>query len=117
LDDDVEVAVIGEDAGIEQSELGILPGPLPVPADELVVRELSLRILVERLHVGVRRRRVEEEVLLLDVLAVVPLLGGQAEQALPQDGVYPVPEAEREAQPGLVVADAQEPVLAPAVGP
>ena len=59
---------------------------------------------------------VEIEVVLLDVLAVIALAVGQAEQPLLEDRVAAVPQREREAQPLLVVADAGEAVLAPAVG-
>jgi len=44
----------------------------------------------------VRRRAVEVEVVLLDVLAVVALVAGDAEQALLEDGVAAVPEGQRE---------------------
>src|SRR4051812_727891 len=55
--------------------------------------------------------------LLLDVLAVVALAVGQAEQVLLQDGVLAVPEGDGEAEPALAVGDPQQAVLAPAVGP
>src|SRR5437660_264134 len=64
-----------------------------------------------------RRRTVEVEVTLLDVLAVVALAIGQAEQALFQDRVGRVPQRQREAQPALAVGDAEQAILAPAVGP
>ena len=89
---------------------------LPVRLDQVRVGILALRVLVEVLHVRVRRRAVEVEVVLLDVLAVVALAVGQSEQALLQDGVALVPERQREAQPLLVVGEAAEPVLAPPVG-
>ena len=60
--------------------------------------------------------RVEVEVVLLDVLAVVALVAGQAEQALLEDRVAPVPQREREADPLVAVADAGEAVLVPAIG-
>src|SRR6185503_13698483 len=53
---------------------------------------------------------------LLDVLAVVAFLVGQAEQPLFQDGVVPVPQRERQAQELPVIGKAGEAVLAPAVG-
>src|SRR5262249_58903210 len=64
----------------------------------------------------VRRRRVQVEVALLHVLAVIALRAAEPEQALLQDGVAPVPEGQREAEPALAVGDAEQPVLAPAVG-
>src|SRR5882762_3435785 len=62
-----------------------------------------------------RRRRVEEEVVLLHVLAVVTLGPREAEQALLQNRVVPVPQGQGEAEAAVVVGDAADPVLAPAV--
>src|SRR5262249_4114090 len=61
-------------------------------------------------------RRVEVEVVLLHVLAVISLGVGKAEEPLLDDGVAAVPEGEREAEPLVVVGDAREAVLAPVVG-
>src|SRR5215467_6006551 len=63
-----------------------------------------------------RGRAVEVEVVLLDVLAVVALGVREPEHALLEHRVAPVPEGEREAQLLLVVADAGDPVLTPAIG-
>jgi hypothetical protein len=116
FDDDVEVAVVVEEARVEQLVLGAVIAPAgAVLADQLRVGVLSLRVLVEELHVGVRGRRVEVEVILLDVLAVVALVAVEAEEALLQDRVAAVPECEREAEQLVAVAEAGEPVLAPAV--
>ena len=62
-----------------------------------------------------RGRGVEVEVVLLHVLAVVALVAGQAEQALLQDRIAAVPQGEGEAEALVVVADAEQAVLAPAV--
>ena len=62
-------------------------------------------------------RGVEEVVQLLDVLAVVAFGVGQAEQPLLEDRVSAVPQRHREAEPLLVIGEAAEAVLAPAVGP
>ena len=98
LDEHVEVAILGEDPGVEQLELRLEPVPVAVPGDERLVGERRLRVLVEVLHVRMGRGAVEVEVILLDVLSVVPLAVGQAEEALLQDRVGPVPEGEPEAQ-------------------
>ena len=94
LHEHVEVAVVVEDAGIEQLVLEVGPAAPLVGRDDVVVGIGRLRVLVEILHVRVRRRRVEVEVVLLDVLAVVPLAVGQAEQALLEDRVLAVPQRE-----------------------
>ena len=105
LDEDVEVAVVVEDAGVEQLVLRSPRATARVAgAHEIVVGERRLRVLVELLHVRVGRRRVEVEVVLLDVLAVVALAVGQPEQPLLEDRVAAVPERQREAEPLLVVA-------------
>ncbi len=117
LEEDVEVPVVVEDPRVEELVLELLPRAPPVRLEEVPVGELALRVLVEVLHVRVGRRRVEVEVVLLDVLAVVPLAVGEAERALLEDGVPLVPEGEGEAQALLVVGDPAEAVLAPPVGP
>lgn len=81
------------------------------------VGEGRLRVLVEHPHPGVGRRIVEVEVALLDILAVVALVAGEAEEALLEDGVAPVPEREREAEALLIVADTGQAVFVPTVGP
>ena len=112
----VEVPIIVEYAGIEQFVLELFPRSSPVGFDQVPVGIFALRVLVEVLHVRVRRRAVEVEVVLLDVLAVVALAVGEPEQALLQDRVALVPQRQRKAQPLLVVAEPAEPVLAPLVG-
>ena len=117
LDEHVEVAVLVEHAGVEQLVLGLIPAPLVIRANQVVVRIGGLRILVQVAHVRVRGRGVEVEVVLLDVLPMVAFGVGQPEQALLHDRVLAVPHGQRETQPLPFVADAGQPVLAPAVGP
>jgi hypothetical protein len=112
----VEVAVLVEDARVDQLVLEVLLAAALVLRHKVAVRELPLRVLVVALEVGVRGRAVEVEPVLLDVLAVVALAVGQAEHPLLEDRVGAVPERERETQPLALVADAGDPVLAPAVG-
>ena len=97
FDEHVEVAVVVEYAGVEQLVLELFPRAPPVRFDQVPVGVLALRVLVEILHVGVGRRAVEVEVVLLDILAVVRLAVGESEQALLQDRVALVPQRQREA--------------------
>jgi hypothetical protein len=117
LDQDVEVTVLVEGAGVGQLELGLVPATAAVLLAQAGVRELGLRILVEGLEVGAGGGGVEVEVALLDVLAVVALGVGESEKAFLEDRILAVPQGHGEAQPALVIAQAQEAVLAPAVGP
>ncbi len=116
FDEDVEVAVVVEDAGVEELELRAAAAAPLVLLDEALVRVLPLRVLVEPLHVGMARGGVEVEVVLLDVLSVVPFGRHQAEETLLQDGIALVPEGQGEAEDLVAVANGGQAVLAPAVG-
>ena len=84
--------------------------------DQVVVGIRVLRILVQILHVRVRRRAVEVEVVLFDVLAVIAFAVRETEEAFFQDRIFAIPERERETQKLLVVAEAGQAVLSPSVG-
>ncbi len=116
VDGDVPVAVVVQDAGVQQLELGVVPAAGPVLAQQPLVRELPLWVEVGPAHPRVRRRRVQVPPQLLGVLAVVALVAGEAEDPFLQDRIGSVPEREGEAQPLLVVAHPCEAVLVPAVG-
>ena len=111
----VEVTVLVEDAGVDQFVLGFLAASAAVGEHQLIIRIGGLRILVEVLHVGMGRRGIQVEVVLLEVLAVIALAVGQPERALFEDGVLPIPECEGKAEPLPVVGDAGQAVLAPVV--
>src|SRR6185436_18186542 len=111
---DVEVALVVEDAGVDQLVLGIALAATVL--DQALIREGALRVLVQGPAVGMGRGGVEEVVQLLDVLAVVALGARQAEEPLLEDRIPLVPQGHGEAEPPLPIADAEEPVLAPAVG-
>ena len=116
LHEDIEVTIFVKDAGVDQFVLELVTAPAAVGLDEVGVGEGGLGILVEVLHVRVRRRTIEIEVVLLDVFAVIAFGVGQAEEALFQNGIGAVPEGQGEAESLLVVGDAGQPVLAPAIG-
>jgi hypothetical protein len=52
-----------------------------------------LRIFVERFLVGVGRSCVKVKVAFLDILTVVTLAVGQAEQALLENGILAIPKS------------------------
>jgi len=80
-----------EHTGIEQFVLELLAAAAPVGLNQVGIGIRCLGILVEVLHVRVRRSRVEVEVVFLNVLAVVPLAVSQPEQALLDDRVLAIP--------------------------
>src|ERR1700730_14148932 len=116
VDDDVEVAAVVEDAGVNQLEFGILRSASPVFLDELRVRKSALRIFVDHALVGMAWQRVDVEVTLLDVFAVIAFVRHDAEIALLENRIAFVPERERPAEDLIAIAEACDAVLAPAVG-
>src|SRR5262245_6731181 len=62
-----------------------------------------------------RRGVVEVVVALLDVLAVIAFVVGQAKQPLLQDRIATVPQRQGEAEPQAVIGNAGDAVLAPPV--
>ncbi len=62
-----------------------------------------------------RGRRIEIEVVLFDILAVISLVTRQAENAFFQDGVALVPEGQGKTDILLPIADASQAVFVPAV--
>ena len=117
LDLDVEVAILVEQAGVDQLVFG---QPLAIAARILVEQVLIgkgiLGQLVEHPAIGVARHSVEIIIELLDVLAVIALRVGKAEKPLLEDRILAVPEREPEAEKLAVVAEAGDRILAPAIG-
>jgi hypothetical protein len=75
-----------------------------------------LRIFVQILHVRVRRRAIQVEVILFDILAVVAFAVGQAEESLLEDRITTIPQGQGKTEKLLVVADTSQAILAPVVG-
>ena len=90
----IEEAVVGEDAGILELVLAVGVAPPRVLGDERLVGVGRMGIAVEHRHVGMRRQAVEMIVMLLDVLTVIALAVGQAEQPLLEDAIASVPQRE-----------------------
>src|SRR5262249_35239359 len=101
---------------IEQFKLGIAAGTAAIFFDEPAGGERRLRVFVKEFLVGVGGGGVEGEIILLDVLAVVGLVGGGSGEALLEERVAAVPEGEGEEEQLVAVAKAGDGVLAPAVG-
>ena len=70
---DIEVAVLREDARVDQFIFGFLAAPIAIRGDKVRIREGALGILVQRFHVRMRRGVVEKVVIFLHIFAVVPL--------------------------------------------
>ena len=72
-----------KNSGVDQLELALRGRARSVLANQPLIRKGCVRVFVEHPHVGVARDAVEKVVELLDVLAVIALAIGQAEQPLP----------------------------------
>ena len=116
LHENIEVPVLVENARVDQLELRPRTPAPPVLVHQPAIRVLLLRVLVQHLHVAVRRRRVEVVVIFFDVLAVIAFARLHAEVALFEDRVAPVPERRREQQNLVAVADAADRIVAPTIG-
>ena len=112
---DVVVAILMENAGVQQFPLGHQFAPAPVAVDQFLVRVFGVRILVLVFGVAEGRGGIDIEVIFLHVLAMVPLAPAQAEEALLEDRILAVPKGERQVQDLIAVGNAGQAVLAPAV--
>src|SRR5882762_239051 len=114
--EDVEIPVFVKDAGIEQFILHVVLGTTKVSVYEIGIRIGRLRVFIEVLHVRVRWRAVEVEVVFLDILSVIALTVGQPEKPFLENRILAVPQGQREAELLFVIGDASQTVFAPAVG-
>ena len=113
----VPVPILIEHARVHQFVFEVGPRPPAVLLDQVPVGESRLRILVQHLRVRVRRRAVQIEVVLLDVLAVIPLAVGEPEQPLLEDGVLRFHSPSEKQTQHVLVAEPGDAVLAVAIGP
>src|SRR5205823_8219192 len=90
--DYIKIAVLAEYPGIEQFKLWLISSEPMVLFDQLRIRIRSLRVLVQVLHVGVRRSAIEIEVIFFDILAMIAFVAGQAEKTFFQNWVMLIPE-------------------------
>src|SRR5262249_8903992 len=63
-----------------------------------------------------RRGRIEVEVVLLHVFAVVSFVAGEAEEPFFEDGIAAIPQCDSEADVLMAIANTAEAIFAPAVG-
>ncbi|MFM9103075.1 MAG: hypothetical protein ACKOPS_17790, partial [Cyanobium sp.] len=85
--------------------------------DKILVGIDLHRIFIEAAHVGMRRRAVEIKIIFLDVLAVITLIAREAEKALLEDRIPAVPQGQSKAELLADVADAENAIFPPAIGP
>jgi hypothetical protein len=82
FDKHVEIAVVVEDARVEQLVLRVVLAAAGVLGHQIGIGVDSLRVLVEHPHPRVRGRRVQVKVVFFDILTMVAFGAGQPKQAL-----------------------------------
>ena len=103
FDKDIEIAVIIEDARIEQFKFRLVLAAPPIFLHQLRIGKFPLRIFVEHFQVRMRRRGVEVIIEFLYVLAVIAFGIRETEQPLLQNRVLPVPQRQRQAKTAFAV--------------
>ena len=115
LHKDIPIAILVKRVRVQDFILGHVPAPLLILGHKLLIGEPSLRILVQKLHIRMRRRRIEVVVQLLHVFAMVPLVARDAKQPLLQDRVRIVPQRQAKTQTLMVVGNARQTIFAPPI--
>src|SRR6266702_4944873 len=110
---DIEVTIRCKHTGIDQFVFGFTSSATAVLCHQFSVGEGTLRIFVQCLHIGMRRGAVKKVVVLLHILTVVAFRAGQAEEALLEDRISSIPQAEGETHSALFIADAQQTIFTP----
>src|SRR5579863_8644478 len=113
---DVEIAILVENAGIDNFVFAIAQAARGVCGDEVGVRKGGLRVFVEHFHIGVRRQSIQIVVELLDVFAVISFSVRETEKTLLQEGIAAVPKSDAHANSELVVGVSGKSVFAPTIG-
>src|SRR5438874_3794395 len=104
LGKDVEVSSFVENSGIDQLELRIETSAPAILLPELLVREASLRVLVQALEIRMRGSSVQVKKQLLHVLPVVALIARQSEKAFFEDRILAIPKRQCETKVLMVIA-------------
>src|SRR5262245_19214989 len=116
LDKNVEIAALVEDPRIHELKFRIEPRASPVLINQPLIRKFGLRILVQGLHVGMRRRVVEVEVAFLYVFAVIAFWATQSKEPFFQKRIQAIPHSHSKADQLMPVAQSRNAILAPAIG-
>jgi len=117
LDENVPVTVLVKGIGVKYLELNNLATAMPIFANDVFIWIGPLRVLVQKLHVGVSRRGIQVIIQFLDVLSVISLGARHAEEPFFEHPILLVPQGQRKAETLVVVADACNAVFSPPIGP
>ena len=91
FDKHVKITPLIKDSRVEQLEFRIVLSPASALTDKLLIGKSSLRVLVQGFHVGMGRRRIEVEIVLLDILSVITFEPGETKHPFFEDRIAAVP--------------------------
>src|ERR1700735_5535569 len=114
--ENIKVTILRENSSIYQLVFLILARSFAIFGNQLLVREFSVRILVQIFQIRTGRRGVEV-VVIFDVLAMIAFAIGEAEEALFEDRVFLVPHGECETNVLVTIAETRNAVFTPTVRP
>jgi len=112
----IKITVILEYTRVQQFVFELIVGASPIGCYQVSVGIFSLWIFVEPFHVGMRGRRIEIEVVLFDILAVVSLAVSEPKEPLFNNWISAVPQSERKTELLFIVRKTGQAILAPMVG-
>ena len=92
FNDDIEVATLVEDAGVDQFVFGLVASAAAVLRPQIFIGKGSLRVLVERPHEAVRGGVGEMEEIVLEVFAVVAFRVAEPEGPLLENRIDAIPQ-------------------------
>jgi hypothetical protein len=116
FDEEIKIAVVIKNAGVEQFVLKVIGGTLAICLDQIIVGIGRLRIFVQLLHIGMGGGAVQVEIVFLNIFAMIAFAVGQAKQPLFEDGIATVPQGQGKAELLLVIGQTGQPVFAPVIG-
>jgi hypothetical protein len=117
FDKNIPVTVFIEDVGVKYLELGDFATAMLVLTNDILVRIGLLRVLVQKLHVGVSRRRIKVVVEFLDIFSMIALRPGDAEEPFFKHSILLIPQGKRKTKTLMVVANACNAIFSPSVSP
>jgi hypothetical protein len=115
FDKHVEIAVLFEDACVQQFELEASATTIPVLRNQALVGEPCLGVLIEVFHVGMSWGIVEVEVVFLHILAMISFARRKAKGALFQNRILAIPDSQAEDKQLISVAYCCQAIFTPAV--
>src|ERR1700761_155678 len=116
LDKNVKIAILVKTSRVQEFIFHVTTVAPSVRLNQIDVGKRRLRILVQVLHVRVRRGAVEVEVVFFKVFAMVALAVRQTERTFFENGIFAIPQGHAETQQLLVIADPSKTILAPVIG-